>query len=239
MEELVLSGKDRLFDKVRKRHEGEEFVDDDALFNRISEDYDDLDSQLGQYQKDSDVLAEMFESDPRSVEFLKAWKDGADPVVVMWERYGADILEDPNKKEALAEANKKYLDRLAQEKKLEEEYTKNLDSSLDVMDAYQAKNSLSDEDIDEAISFLIKLGHDCNLGKITEEGLDMAMKAIRHDVDVAEAEHEGVVRGRNEKITNEVKRRAGDGTPRLDGKSHQAQPRRQRLAMFELADEAM
>lgn len=141
----------------------------------------------------------------------------------MVRKFGDDFkaaLEDPEKQEALAAANKEFAERIAQEKEYEGEYQKNLDETLTTLETMQQEEGLPDEDIDSAMDFLVGIVRDGIMGKFTRESIEMAIKAIRHDSDVEAAGHEGEVKGRNSKIEEKL-RKAGknDGTADLAGKT--------------------
>lgn len=129
----------------------------------------------------------------------------------MVRKFGDDFkaaLEDPEKQEALAAANKEFAERIAQEKEYEGEYQKNLDETLITLETMQQEEGLPDEDIDSAMDFLVGIVRDGIMGKFTRESIEMAIKAIRHDSDVEAAGHEGEVKGRNSKIEEKL-RKAG------------------------------
>jgi hypothetical protein len=143
--------------------------------------------------------------------------------IAFGDAFGDDFkaaLEDPEKQEALATANKEFAERIAQEKEYEGEYQKNLDETLTTLEAMQQEEGLPDEDIDSAMDFLVGIVRDGIMGKFTRESIEMAIKAIRHDSDVEAAGHEGEVKGRNSKIEEKL-RKAGknDGTADLAGKN--------------------
>ena len=109
-----------------------------------------------------------------------------------------------------------------------------------MLDEYQQKNGLTDEQVDEAMGLLLGIIKDGVMGKFTAESIDMAMKAINHDVDVETAGHEGEVRGKNTKIEEKLrKQKQGDGIPNMDGKNSSAGGQRKASrGIFGLADEA-
>ena len=55
----------------------------------------------------------------------------------------------------------------------------------------QQEEGISDDEIDQAMEFLIGIMKDGLLGKFTRESIQMAIKAIKHDSDVETASHEG------------------------------------------------
>jgi hypothetical protein len=122
--------------------------------------------------------------------------------------------------EEIAAANKEYVDRVAKEQELEDEYQKNLQESLAYLDTFQKESGLSDDEVDDVMAFLVNIVKDGIMGKFTPESIDMAKKAINHDVDVEEANMEGEVRGKNARIEEKLrKNNRGDGTASLDGKN--------------------
>ncbi|MDO5751335.1 MAG: hypothetical protein Q4P78_09125, partial [Rothia sp. (in: high G+C Gram-positive bacteria)] len=150
-----------------------------------------------------------------------------------------DLLNDPDKREAYAEANKKYVESVAKSKELEQEYEKNLAESLALIDKLQKERGLSDETIDAAVELVMRIANEALVGKFTSETIDMALKAVNHDADMANAEMEGETRGKNARIEEKLRKPVqGDGTPHLSG-SHNAPTRKNtRASIFDIADEA-
>ena len=124
-------------------------------------------------------------------------------------------------------------------KELEEQYQANIAESLKHIDELQAKNGLTDEQVDAAMALVLQIANDAVVGKFTPETIEMAMKAINHDADVTEASYEGEVRGRNTKIDETLrKRQSGDGVANLGGKNNIPTQKQNRIGVFALADEA-
>lgn len=211
-------------ERLKTRYPDREYADDEALFGQINDDYADYDRQIGGYKERESQMANMFASDPRSARFLTDWRNGGDPVVLLVRQFGSDIkdvLEDPEKLDAIAEANKEYVERVAKAKELDEEYKKNVQQSLAEMEAYQQDKGLTDEQIDDAFVHLKEIANNVIMGKFTADMLDMAFKAINHDADVAVAGEDGEVRGRNAKIEEKMRKRGkGDGVAALDGSNN-------------------
>lgn len=229
-------------ERLKSRYPDRQFDDDEATFGQISDDYDDYDAKLSKYKDHEDKLAAMMGSDPRSAHFLMSWKDGADPVVELVRQFGTDIkdaVDDPARQEEIAAANKDFVERVAKEKELEETYQKNLEKSLQGLDELQKARGLSDEEVDKAMELLIGIVKDGVMGKFDTESIEMAMKALHHDDDVAAAGHEGEVRGKNTKIRQQLrKEQQGDGTARLGGTSVTGGKPKRAQTIFELAEEA-
>lgn len=217
------SKRDLALERLKGKYPEEQYDDDEQLFGRINDDYDQYEQELAGYKEREGKFADMFTSDPKSGRLMMEWQDGKDLTVELVRLYGDDIkaaLDDPEKLEAIAEANKEYMERVAKEKEYEAEYQQNLTESLNALDAAQQKKGLTDEQIDGAMSWLITIAKDAMLGKFTPETIDMAIKAQNYDNDVELASAEGEVRGKNAKVRETLRKpQSGDGTPMLGGKN--------------------
>lgn len=218
----VKSNRDQHLERLKAKYPDKEYADDEALFGQINEDYDGYDKQLSEYREREKALSDLFASNPRSASFLTDWRNGEDPIVGLVRKFGDDFkaaLEDPEKQEALAAANKEYAERIAKEGEFEEQYQQNISETLATLEKMQQEDGLSDEDIDKAMDFLIAIMKDGLLGKFSPDSIRMALKAINHDADVEEASHEGEVKGRNSKIEEKLRKGGrSDGTANLAGK---------------------
>ena len=125
----VKSKRDSMLERLKGKYPDKEFADDEAVYGQISDDYDDYDNQLSNYRDHEEKLTNMFNADPRSAQFLSNWSHGENPAVALVRMYGEDIkeaMDDPERLETIAQANKEYVDRVAKNKELEEQYQQNL-----------------------------------------------------------------------------------------------------------------
>lgn len=219
----VKSNRDRYTERLKAKYPDKEFVDDEALFGQINEDYDGYDQELSAYRDREKKLSDLFASNPRSAAFLTGWVNGEDPLVGLIRKFGDDFkaaLEDPEKQEELAAANKEYAERIAKEKEYEDMYQKNMDTTYSNIEQVQQEDGLSDDDIDNAMTFLISIMKDGIIGLFSTDSIRMAVKALKHDNDVALADQEGEIRGRNTKIEEKLRKNGrSDGTANLAGKN--------------------
>lgn len=220
----IKNKRDLLLERLQGKYPDKDFSEDDALYGQISDDYDDYDKQLSEYRDREKSFSDLFSSDPRSAAFLMNWKNGEHPMTALVRQFGKEGLEEllsnEEKMEEFAKANEEYLERVAKEKQLKEEFDKNLEASLAAIDEKQAALGLSDEDVDKAMELLVGIVRDGLVGKFSPESIDLAVKAINHDADVQEAAHEAEVRGKNAKVEATLRKNAsGDGTANLDGKN--------------------
>ena len=240
----VKSRRDQHVERLRKKYPDKKFEDDEEIYGQISDDYDQYEQELEGLRGREQSLSNMFAADPRSAQFLTDMHNGKDPVLGLVRNFGVeikDVLDDPEMQDRIAEANKDYVERVANSKKLDEEYEKNMDNTLETLRQFQAERGMSDEQIDQVVGFLLGVVRDGVMGKFSTETLNMACKALNYDADVAAAGEEGEVAGRNAKITEKLRKsNKGDGTAPLGGKNGQgASAARKPQSMFDLANEAM
>lgn len=213
--------RDKLRKRLSERYPDQNFDADEDFYGRIDSDYEDYEGQLGRYRENEGKMVDLFNRDPRSARFLKEWADGNDPVILMIRHYGSDIkeiLDDPDKIEEIAKVNKEYVDRVAQEKNLEDQYEKNLEESLTLLEQVQKDRNLSDDDMEKVIAQLRDDANDVLMGRFTQDAIDRVLKALNYDQDVEAAGYEGEVRGKNKKIDEKLrKRNQGDGLARIQG----------------------
>lgn len=219
----VKSKRELLRERMLKRNPELNVDDPEAYSGGISDYLDELDGQLSGYKDREEKFTNMFNSDPRSAHFITNWHQGSDPAVELVRQFGTgikDAIDDPERQEEIAAANKEYVERVAKSKELEEEFDKNLDTTLETVDAFQQENGLSDDEVDQVMAFLENIMLDGIVGKYSRESMEMGLKAIRHDEDVEVAAQDAEVKGRNAKIDEKLRKRsAGDGTAALAGKN--------------------
>ena len=224
--EEIKTKKELALSRMRGKYPEKNFEDEEVLYAQINDDYDDYDKQLAEYKGREADLVNMLTADPRSATFLMSWKKGEDPAVGLVRQFGTEIkeaIDDPERLEEIAAANKEFVERVAKEKEYEEMYQKNLDASLAVIEEIQAETGISDEEVDKVMEFVVTIVKDGVLGKFSKETIEMARKALNHDTDVSQAAHIGEVKGRNEKITETLRKKGNtDGTSALGGKNGMA-----------------
>ena len=241
--EPTQSKRDLFGERLKKKYPDREYADDEELFGQINDDYDDYDNQLNEYKEREGRLTELFQKDPRSAQFITDMAKGNDPWIAVIERIGidgvTDLINNPEKQAEYAEANKQYVERLAKEKTLEEEYKANLAESMAMLDKLQQERQLNDEVVDAAMDMVMKIANEALMGKFTAETIEMALKAVTHDAEVENARTEGELAGRNAKIDERLRKpMTGDGTPMLAGSNNAPTRRRDDDSLFAMAREA-
>lgn len=237
------SKREKFCERLKQKYPDREYADDEALFGQIGDDYADYDKQLSDYKDREGRFADLLANDARSAQFITDMAQGKDPWIALLERLGidgvTDLLNNPEKQKEYAEANKKYVERLAKSKELDEAYDKNLPESMALVEKIQTERHLSDETMDAAMDLLARAYNEALVGKYTEDTINMALNAVTHDADVQNARTEGTVAGRNAKIDEQLRKpNAGDGQPNLAGSNNAPTRRSSSRSMFDLADEA-
>ena len=150
-----------------------------------------------------------------------------------------DVLDDPEKQEELKRANEEYIERVAQNRKLEEEYDRNMDSTLKTLTDYQKGNGLTDDEIDTICAAWLQIVREGVMGKLTTETISLIANALNHDTDVETAREEGNVAGKNTKIVEKIRRpKQGDGIETLNGRNGRPMSGSGRKSIFDLARDA-
>lgn len=210
--------RDLALERLKARHPDTDYADDDAIYGAINDDYDADQKTIEGYRENERAMSDMMTSDPRSAAFLQAMKNGKNPVVELVRNFGdefMDILTDPDKADEIAAAQAEYLKRVSEGRKLDEEYAENIKKSYAVFD--EMDKEFGEEATNELIGKMFVVANDVIRGKFTKEALELFRLAASHDEDVANAAHEGEVRGKNIKHQSRLELRGkGDGTANLD-----------------------
>lgn len=213
--------------KLRERYPDQVFESDEDYSSRISDDYDDFDRQISEYKGREQQLSDLYTKDPMAAKFIQAWMSDGDPRVQLLRAYGREGIEaafnDPKVMEAMEKADKEFLEQVAHEKDLKEQWEKNRVESFANMEKIREENGYTDEQMDEAMAFLRELAQQIVMNNFTEKAFKSAMHALNYDRDIADAERVAEVRGRNGKIEERLRKPHGDGMPQLGGGS--ASPR--------------
>ena len=238
----VTSRRDQHLARLRNKYPDKKFEDDEEIFGQISDDYDQFEQENGVMKEREKAMSDMFVADPRSAFFLNDMRQGKDPVMGLINRFGSeikDVLDDPAMQEKIKEENQAYLEGVANNRKLEEEYNKNMDATLQTLSQYQQSNNLSDEEIDALCTAWLQIVRDGVMGKLTPETITLIANAINHDADVANAHDEGLTTGKNTKIVEKMRQsKKGDGIANLNGSNGSPRQKNQQRSIFDLAREA-
>lgn len=239
----VKSKRDMALERLRGKYPDDQFDDDEQIFGRINDDYDEYDKELAGYKEREGKLTDMFSQYPHSARFISDMATGVNPWVAIVEQLGmdgiTDIFENPEYKEELAKAQEEHVKRLTTAHDLEEEYKSNITATLEMMQQVQQEKGLSDEQVDQAADILMGVANDAIVGKISRETFDMVLKVLNHDAEVASAREEGKVEGLNTKVEEaKLRKPKTDGVPAMAGANNAPSRKGRRNSIFELASQA-
>lgn len=238
----IKTKEDIALERMKAKYPDKDFSDKSLFHSQIVEDFVDGGDRIAKYEEDERALSDMVLADPRAAQILVDMRNGKDVATSLVRMFGNEIkdaIDDPERLDEMAEAQKDYMDRVAKEKEYEDIYKGNLEQTLNDIEAVQQEMGLSDEQVDAAMAHLQKIVSDGVMGKFSPENIKMALKAISHDEDVALAAHEGEVKGRNTKIEEKLrKEKKGDGMPTINSKNNNVAQARRGSSIFDIAREA-
>ena len=240
----VRSRRDQHLERLRTKYPDRKFEDDEEIFGQISDDYDAFEAENGAMKEREKSLSNMFRENPQAAFILNDMREGKDPVTSLVRRLGMeirDVIDDPAMQDKIEAANKEYIDRVAKSKKLDEEYERNMDTTLNkTLPEYQEAHGLSDAEVDAIGAAWVQIIREGIMGILSPETITLIANALNHDADVANAQEEGEVAGRNAKIVEKMRNsRKGDGITNLNGRN--GTPGRmanKQQSVFDLAREA-
>lgn len=240
----VRSRRDQHLERLRTKYPDKKFEDEEEIFGQISDDYDSFEQENSAMKEREKSMSNMFRENPQAAFFLNDMREGKDPVMSLVRRLGIDVknvLDDPDMQDEIEKANKDYIDRVAKSRQLDEEYERNLETTLNkTLPEYMQQHGMSEEEIDKICAAWIQIVNDGILGKLTSETITLIANALNHDTDVANAQEEGEVAGRNSKIVEKMRNsKKGDGIQNLNGRNGTPSQRADKLqSVFDLAREA-
>lgn len=222
--EKVMSQRERLLARDGFKSSDRTYDTDEDVYAKVNEDYDNYDTKLAKYKKNEDELISMFSADPSAASLIVALRNGNNSFIgKLFELYGPQIkeaLDDPEVMEEITEGSSKYLQRVAESKKFEDEAAKNLKKSMADFDAYVESKGLSDEDAEKLWETYWQVVDDGTVHIMQAPILDMISKGLNYDSDVEQAEIAGEVRGRNTKIEEKLRKgKRGDGMADLGSRN--------------------
>lgn len=206
------TGRDRLTERFSRTHPDRKFEGDtmdDDIESLAADELDRYENENEEFNTRSKQISDLFDRDTRSASLLKHWAAGGDPITYLVENFGdefMDAMQSEEGKEKFAEAHQKYLDKLAAQKKADEDYDANITKSLsETLPEFAKEKNLSDEDAADLFLKLHKIMLDAENGIYSKETFQMVYNANNYDRDVAMAREDGEVEGRNSRIRRELK----------------------------------
>ena len=151
-----------------------------------------------------DKSYDLAQSSPEVAGFMNDMTETGNVAVALAKNFDPDELQaaiEEAKSSDMDEHRQVYSDKVAAVKSQKETREKNQEVSMkDISDFMEQRSNWPAEKADAFEKFVIDHYQDGLNGKINKENLELLEKAFNYDDDVAEAEDNGKVMGKNEKI---------------------------------------
>lgn len=223
--QTVRSSRDRMKERYSKKYPDRNFNDanaQSAIDDLAWEDIEGMETRLEEYESHSKKLTDLFRGNPKAGQMFIHMANGGDPIQYFVENFGDEFMDamgSEEGKKAFVESHDKWLNKLADSKRLDEEAERNFAESIKSLQRFQEEKGLSDEEAIAVFEKVHKIGTDMVLGIYSPESLLMAYNAMNYDGDVKRAHAEGEVAGKNAKIEEKLRkaRRPEQMPPSLAG----------------------
>lgn len=216
-EEVKKSRKATVLERLRSRMPDRDLNDEETLYGALDDEYNESEQRYNDLYEKDQKLAGLFTSNPRFAGLFIDVYNGKDLLSAFIEQFGREALEaceDPGRMKEILEADRTYRERENKSREIADEQKKNLENSAPVLEAFQQEKGISDEEMNQLVNAVCDDASAIFMGIFSREVLEGKWKAEHYDSGIAEAEHVGEIRGRNEKIdTLRLKSRLPQGVP--------------------------
>lgn len=219
-----MSSRERMLSRARERYPDRTFADlgesgetapQDGVANlddAIDEMLEEYSTRQADYDNKNKRLVELLNTDPDSAEFIQKWIETGDPRTALVETFGDDLGMSEEGREQFKGQLDSWRERKSENDALEKEAVENWNKSLSDLEEWGNSKGLGLEQKRDVMLRLLSIAFNGMVNKYTPEDFDLALKAINHDTDVANARQEGEVNGRNQKIAAARRERVAAGT---------------------------
>jgi len=241
-EEVVAepTASDNFRNRIKSAYPDDEFADDEAYFQKASEQLDNLEQYRNNNMEANKALMEIFNAEPAIAELLKDMIEGASFREALARHFSPDELVpaegDPDREgwKKNAEARSKMLadNELANKKKAEnDEFT-----AKEIAD-FAKDNKIDPDKAEEVLGRIGEILDEAYSGRISRNLLNVIYKGFNSEEDIKNAAEAARIAGRNEKIVAEKdKKPKGDGQPILGSTGKTETPVKKRSWMDNLVD---
>lgn len=226
--------RERYQSRYREMYPELDLENEDAFYESANANLDELES----YRKHNSDLIGTFNNNKAFASMLMAAKNGEDPYEWMASNLGADIselLSDPEYSKKISEAAKKFNESQAKGEASQKEYEENVKKTLEELQRIQQEKGWDNEKCYNLASKVYDIIDQGMKGLITAETFYMVMNGMNYDADVKNARDEGVVAGKNSKISEQLKKeKTPEGMPPSIGTSKgQSQPTQKKKSYWD------
>ena len=208
----VLSSRERMKERYSKKYPERNFNDENeqsAIDDLAWEDIEGMESRLGEYETNSKKLTDLFRNNTKAAQMFLTMSNGGNPIQYFIENFGdefIDAMESEEGKQAFLESYDKWLKKVADNKKLDDEREANFTESIKALQKFQEEKGLSDEETVALFGKLNGIGSDLVMGIYSPESFLMAYNAMNYEGDVEKARTEGEVAGKNARVEEKLRK---------------------------------
>ena len=208
-------------ERLKSRYADREFNSDEDWDNAAEEAYAEDEETINVFKDNNKIIDEVIASDKDLAAIIADIVANHIPFrAAVAKRFSPEDLVAKEGDEDYDYYQKSYEERVATGREIQriaQERLKNEDEAYDNIDAFCEQKGYSDEDKKELIGYINEFYNSLSMRKITPEVLQMLDNARHYEDDMASAEENGFVAGKNENIAakraSEKARAAADGVP--------------------------
>lgn len=203
-----------LRERLSSRYPDMNMDDEDAVYGKINEDYDDYD----QSRENEKRLIDLFDTDARAAAVFDRWAKGEHPIVAALDEYGPDFREailDPEMKDAFEESIRKWNEEKAENEAALSKAGESAKASIEAFDKVAKSKGYDDAKMNAVFELYERIVESGSSGVVDEATWQALFNAVNYDIDVTEAGNKGRVEGRNENIKEKLRKSSTDGLPNI------------------------
>lgn len=212
-------------ERLKKRFADREFNSDEDWDNAAEEAYAEDEETINVFNDNNKIIDELMASDKDLAAIVSDILANHIPFrAAVAKRFSPEDLVAKEGDEDYNYYQKSYEERVATGKELQriaQERLKNEDEAYDNIDAFCEKKGYNDEQKKEFIGFINEFYNSLSMRKLTPETLQTIDNARHYEEDMASAEENGFVAGKNENIAarraSENNKAKADGVPVPNG----------------------
>lgn len=200
-------------DYMKESYPDDDFDDEETRYGRVMETV-----ESNKRMRESDTkMRELFDKNPQYKDMFMKAAQGEDFIESFISVFGKDALtaamDDPEAAKKLSEAQKKYIETQAKDKKYKEDADVNIAKSLEDFNSFADENNLDDEKKKEVWGKCLDVIVNGINGIMDRSLFETVVKGMNYDNAVASAREEGQIQGRNENIEAKLAKSVPDNTP--------------------------
>lgn len=208
-------------ERIKKRYADREFSSDEDWDNAAEEAFAEDEETINVFKDNNKIIDEVIASDKDLAAIIADIVANHIPFrAAVAKRFSPEDLVAKEGDEDYEYYQKSYEERVATGKEIQriaQERLKNEDEAYDNIDKFCEEKGYSDEDKKEFIKFINEFYNSLSMRKITPEVLKTLDNARHYEDDMASAEENGFVAGKNENIAAkraaEKSKTVADGVP--------------------------